>query len=246
MKELYELIKEWPEAVDPELICDENSEEDKIQRAKNILSFFVQHPLEGKKVLDFGCGEGHLVVELSSKGSAAFGYDLVESGSFKWNDENSPLSTDLQKINSMGPFDAIILYDVIDHAKDMDECLLSVRNLCEKDTFVYVLTHPWCGRHGGHLYKKFNYAFAHILFEEMDSKVNKIVNPIITYEKLFERNNFEITHKEIVKDPVEDFFKQKLIKDKVLENFNSINKGFIDLPVFQMEQSFHEYVLRPK
>jgi len=245
VSELYELIKDWPKAVDPELMCDENSEDDKIQRAKNILSFFVQCPLEGKRVLDFGCGEGHVANELSKNGIEAFGYDLSKSSNSEWDNESSVLSTNFEKIKSSRPFDVIILYDVIDHALSMDNCLSSVRELCDSNTTVYNLTHPWCSRHGGHLYQKFNYAFAHVLFDDIPSeKINKVVNPIMIYENLFEKHGFEIMQKEIVRDPVEYFFEE--LNEKILAKFNSIRDGFNKFPSFQMEQSFHEYVLKTK
>src|SRR4051812_1118998 len=51
----------WPPAVEPSLICNVSSEQDKEDRAEGILDIIIDVHLEGLTVLDFGCGEGHLV-----------------------------------------------------------------------------------------------------------------------------------------------------------------------------------------
>lgn len=58
----------WIPAVPPDLICDENSYEDKMDRARGIRDIFnPSFNYEGKKVLDLGTGYGHLVQAISEK-----------------------------------------------------------------------------------------------------------------------------------------------------------------------------------
>jgi hypothetical protein len=56
---------QWPQAVNEYLICDLNSEDDKDARAQGIIAAMIDPDLTGKKFLDFGCGEGHVVNERS-------------------------------------------------------------------------------------------------------------------------------------------------------------------------------------
>ena len=56
----------WPVAVNPNLICDPNSSEDKKERGIGILELIIEDQLtKESKFLDFGCGEGHCVTSAS-------------------------------------------------------------------------------------------------------------------------------------------------------------------------------------
>jgi cyclopropane fatty-acyl-phospholipid synthase-like methyltransferase len=57
----------WPIAVHPDLICNDESEADKMARAQAILDIIISDSVQGKKVLDFGCGEGHLTKAVSDR-----------------------------------------------------------------------------------------------------------------------------------------------------------------------------------
>lgn len=252
---LQEMLPKWPIAIDKELICDPSNEEHKADRGSSITAFFIADNLAGKKFLDFGCGEGHVVKSAQARGAAlSMGYDIVPQGKFEWDQDYGDLFTNWEIVKECGPYDVVLLYDVIDHAKNPEEVMNRLRSVTTPQSSVFVLTHPWCSRHGGHLYHNFNYAFAHIIFTEDELKslgawkdhgVQPVVNPINKYKAWF-GSHFSITRTEITKDPVEDFFKQSLIKDRIIKRFNTLNPIFSDLPHFQMGQSFHEYVLKVK
>lgn len=79
----FEILKaflnsgEWPQAVNPEVICSVNSKEDKLERAEGILNIVVNADLIGKKFLDFGTGEGHVPFKAQEqKVKLSVGYDL--------------------------------------------------------------------------------------------------------------------------------------------------------------------------
>ena len=63
---LFKVIKEmvysdeWPRSVDPKAICV--SEQMAFERAQSILDLVVAESLNGKSFLDYGCGEGHVVM----------------------------------------------------------------------------------------------------------------------------------------------------------------------------------------
>lgn len=51
---------DWPPAVLPKYICD-LSEDSKLERASAIFDNVLFDDIYDKKILDFGCGEGHCV-----------------------------------------------------------------------------------------------------------------------------------------------------------------------------------------
>lgn len=237
----------WPQAVEPSLICNPDSEEDKLDRAEGIIDLLIDEPIKGKKLLDFGCGEGHVVFKsISQEAVLAVGYDVVSHS--KWEEfknEKIIFTTDLETTKSNGPYDIILLYDVVDHAQD--DVLSKAAELLAPGGKIYLRAHPFCSRHATHLYHKLNKAFVHLVFsdEELEKlgfpvEYNKKVKyPIHTYQDMIKTNKLKILSENILRQRVEPFFKQnKLIANRIS---NCINlKGF---PEFQCEQQFLDYVL---
>ena len=209
----------WPPAVDSTLIVD--NEEEKYYRAMSIISMMVGQKIEGKKFLDFGCGEGHSVIAAAQKGAKSWGYDIVDQ---KWGelkrddvpDGNAVITTDFEEIKRNGPYDVVLIYDVVDHIVDDNErlqALKNVKSVCDKNAKVHVRCHPFTSRHGTHLYKKFNKAYAHLLLSDEDLKeyggeeTAKIKSPVKTYRDLFGESGFEIQSTDTIKTPMEEIFK---------------------------------------
>ncbi|NJL34796.1 MAG: hypothetical protein HC893_14275 [Chloroflexaceae bacterium] len=86
----------WPKAVDPNLICDQESETDKISRAEGILELLVEKDLKDRKFLDFGCGEGHVAYKaLVQEPTISVGYDIKASSHWSnFGSNNKLLFTD--------------------------------------------------------------------------------------------------------------------------------------------------------
>ena len=250
-KKLKDLLNSeaWPEAVDPHLICNHEDENDKIERAENIIEKFLKR-FNNKKFLDFGCGEGHVVASMSSITDNAFGYDIVKSGNLEWETKNKYLlTTDLSKLEQYKPFDVIFLYDVIDHVDDQDKLLKNIHSLCNENTLVLVRCHPWCAAHGSHHYKQLNKAYIQLVFNDdelsklgltLDKRMKKTLLPLGTYRNLFEKNGFKWSDEDLDKSTVPSFFsKNNLIKNRILERYKSLK-----FPDFQMSQSFVDYKLQ--
>lgn len=249
--------QDWPAAVENFQICDENSEDEKMERAESVVDILITDALKDKKFLDFGCGEGHMAKYASSQGShLAAGYDILKSekSKFVWEQkqQNLLLSTDFEKIKNEGPYDIILLYDVLDHAQDPVQVLKNAKSLLAKDGTIYLRCHPWCGRHGGHLYKQINKAFINLVFteEEIDQMgykldfTNKVFYPISTYSKYIEDAGFAKKDPDIDVQDVEDFFgKNEIIRARILRNFTSKNWSR-EQPVWQMSQCFLDYKLK--
>lgn len=250
---LKKIIKseDWPEAVLEFHIADETSEEDKIDRAEGIIDILIED-LKDRKFLDFGCGEGHCV-KYSSEQTFSVGYDIVKTGNLKWEEENENflLTTQFEKIKEKGPFDIVLVYDVLDHAKDPVDVLNKVSSVLSPRGLVYLRCHPWCGRHGGHCYRKLNKAFVHLVFSEEELKKldcdvefnNKILFPLRTYEDFIKKTDLKINSFETEIQTVEDFFKNnELVRNRILNLYNK-EEWRHDPPSFQMSQCFVDYVL---
>lgn len=241
----------WPYAVNPQHICSKNSEADKIDRANNILEELVNRSLTGLKFLDFGCGEGHVVAQaLSQRPEIAMGYDVVNAFSPLWGDVH--LTTDLSELSKF-KFDVILLHDVLDHVGNNDpiEVLkLATSFLADNGTMV-VRLHPWCSRHGAHLYHDKNKAFIHLVFsdEEMQKlglsvdPMQKVVNPKKTYPGWIKRAGLQIIKEDTSVMRVEDFFwENELVRMRL--NQTMLHKNSEDIAIHQMEQSFVDYILQ--
>jgi 2-polyprenyl-3-methyl-5-hydroxy-6-metoxy-1,4-benzoquinol methylase len=97
-----------------------------------------------RKVLDFGCGEASLLIELASDfpTSTFFGYDpgpAAQLGSSKASalGIKNLLISDLTAIKQHGPFDLVIASHVIEHLLDFD-LLHLLHNLLVDDGLLYI------------------------------------------------------------------------------------------------------------
>ena len=247
--------EDWPEAVLEFQIADDTSEEDKTDRAEGIVDILIEESLENKKFLDFGCGEGHAAKYASEDSSISVGYDIEKQGSLEWeNDEKFLLTTDFEKVKAKGPFDVILIYDVLDHAKNPVEVLNQAKSVLANNGTIFLRCHPWSSRHGGHAYRKINKAFVHLVFSEEELKNlgidnghnNKVLFPIATYARYFKEAGLSVKHPDIEEQEVEPFFKNnELVRKRILTAFDRDNweQG---CPSFQMSQCFLDYVIKAK
>ncbi len=238
-KERRNLFDSWPEAVEQDLIV--NSEQDKIERAKNVYQKYFPSDINGK-VLDYGCGESFIVDIAAEKGfDFSVGYDINLNGSISG--ERTLLTNSPQEVLEKSPYDFILIYDVLDHDKDPVESLSFVKKLSKKDTKISLICHPWCSRHGGHLYKQINKAYIHLFVDEEFPQ--KVFYPLRTYQKWIDLAGFVVVKHQFQKDEIEPFFKENKLVSDYLKSFcfTETNETF---PEFQMSMSFVEYELRIK
>ena len=226
------------------MICS-NSEEEKIERAKNIIDY-INFDFKNKKVLDFGCGEGHVAAQLAKTAALSVGYDIVQSGNLTWDKPNPHLlTTDFAKVQANGPYDFVILYDVLDHTADPLFTLKQIKLLCSDNAKLFIRFHIWMGRHGGHLYKTLNKAWAHLIFtpEEFQlmgiklEPIHKYYYPIVAQKQWIQQAGYKLKSESLVSSIVEPFFKKKEIMDRLpLKEYQG------NFPEWQMSQTFNDYI----
>lgn len=258
LKALLESV-DWPEAVFAAQIADEASERDKAERGEAIAEIMLP-PYAGKKFLDFGCGEGHVARHVSKEASLSVGYDINKpsESAAAWEERQGSLllTTDFERVRLEGPYDLVLLYDVVDHCEcDPAELLKSVESVLAPEGKAIMRCHPWCGRHGGHIYRKINRAFVHLVFSEDELRElgvepehnNKVLKPLVSYTRAIEASGLKKEGEaEIDSQEVEDFFRSTpLVRDRILSNWG-VDEWKQDPPQFQMSQCFLDYVLKKK
>lgn len=238
------LSDKWPQAVSPFLICDD-TDKDKSERAESIFEF-IDCPAECS-FLDFGCGEGHLAKHAQSQGRKSLGFDIICADPPSWDQEGSILTSSWDKVIDRQPFDFVCLYDVLDHSENPTELLCKVRSVCHKRSKVFVRCHPWMSRHGGHHYRKINKAWVHLVFTEdellkMGAEsifVHKYYFPLNDQKKWFIESGFSILHEDRLISQVENIFQSEMFRERL-----PLSK-YKKFPVWQMSQTFNDYVLQP-
>ncbi len=247
----------WPEAVNPHLICDPNSEQDKMERARGIIELMIEEDMKGLKMLDMGCGEGHCVALASEYHTGlAVGYDLKQYPSWESfrSRPNTVYTTDFAEVKQHGPFDVVIIFDVIDHSMtEMPSDILKKASGVLKDSGkIYMRTHPFVSRHATHLYHDLNKAYIHLIFSNDELKQLipearfeepslRIVTPIIAYETFIKDANLVQVNKREITEKVEPFFKIPKIAERIMGTV-----GFKHFPDYQMSIQFIDYVLTKK
>ena len=243
------LSDEWPEAVPADLICDEKSEVDKTNRAQGVVEVLISEPVDGKRCLDFGTGEGHVTRELANHGAAyAMGYDIVNN--FMKQGPRMQFTTEWKSVQDHGPYDVVLISDVLDHLVDLDpvEALKRVKSVLNENGKVYLRRHNYMSRHGTHLYRQLNKAFLHLVFNETEmTELIENPEPLPTYRYYFPIKTYtdQINQSGLViksdfrtTTPVEGIFERREILDRIFEN-----TPYKHFPKIQMEVDFVDYAL---
>lgn len=240
----------WPAAVNPNLICDPNSAQDIEERARGIIELMIEEDLKGKKFLDYGCGDGS-VVNLSREYNTALsvGYDIVHR---TWKQvSGTMISSSFDDIKEQGPYDVILLFDVIDHLKTENplQVLKKLKDILSPEGRIYMRCHPFTSRHATHLYHDLNKAYIHLVFspEEIKQIIPQsnyeehnigVVYPIKTYTDYVAEAGLNVINRRDLTEKVENFFKIPKIAERIIRNIK-----FDNFPEFQMSLQFIDFVL---
>ena len=271
-KEVMDLLdsQEWDEAVNPNLLVQ--SEEDKRIRAEDIVFLFMGDKQDGITFLNVGCEEGHIADLVANRNAKlSVGYDIKIENEWQKNNFNRPnlfYSNEFSEIQAKGPYDKILMYDILDHVENPIEILKQVKSVLSPNGEINIRCHPWCSRHGGHLYKIKNKAYLHLILTDEEIKminegllmisnggkliyVNKIIHPRNTYARWFNEIGLKIDSDYMVEDTVPSFFyKNPIISSRIKKNWQTspnphLSSGEI-FPHFQLGISFIDYKLSHK
>lgn len=221
----------WPAAIDQKMIVAAESESDKQFRALQVANL-IKIPIKGKVILDIGCGESHNASEMANTALKVVGYDVKKHHRWDTMDKkNLVLLTDKNSVIDHGPYDLIILYDVLDHIVNEDPSDLCkwACSLLSKDGTIFVRTHPWTSRTGGHHYDSVNKAFLHLALtpdEAVQIGVDikepnlRVVRPMAAYEQWFKEAGLNVLEKRTKTSEIEPFFDDSIISRIIKINWS--------------------------
>ena len=192
----------WPCAVHPNMICKKGEKSD---FARGIVEHMIDEKMSGKRILNFGF-EDYPVSKIISKEynpEISVGFSFFRLG--KKNKKNLLLTNDIEDVQENGPYDIILIYDVIDHIQeDPVDILKEAKDLLKKNGTIYVRFHPFCSRNALHLHHDLNKAYIHLLFtgKELDmivpnnkKKYNRgIINPSL-YDDYKKTSGLKVKYK---------------------------------------------------
>lgn len=248
------LSDRWPEAVNPHLICSPESVADKQERGRGILELNIQEDMQNSRFLDFGCGEGYCAMLSTDYGTTmSVGYDIKPNNTWSGfaQKPNLLLTSDFSAVRANGPYDTILIFDVLDHviAQDPSTLLSMAREVLTDKGKIYMRTHPFTSRHATHLYHELNKAYVHLVFTPQELKLilpeSKyeepnigVTTPIVTYESYIKAAGLKIQHRRDIVEKLEPFFKIPKIAERIIKHTNRS-----DFPSFQLTVQFLDYLL---
>jgi hypothetical protein len=156
----------WPEAVPQSMVA--NTPAEWKRRADVIVNSYMNRPVSGRKFLDFGCGNGMVAATAAAAGAAvSVGYDVVEDPAWAGTQmaDKGFFTTDWDRVMQQAPYDSVLMFDVFDHMEkntQIEHCLKAVAATA-RGGLIYFRGHPWSSRHGGHIYRKLNKAYVHMM-----------------------------------------------------------------------------------
>lgn len=235
------------------MIISGEGEAEKQFRALQIVSL-IKLPMQGKVILDCGCGEGYNANEMANSAVKVVGYDPKEDPHWAGRSkDNLVLTSNKQSVADHAPYDLIVLYDVIDHlvGEDPEVTLKWLTGMLSENGMMFVRAHPWTGRTGGHVYESANKAFIHLAMtpDELASaglKVKepnlRVVRPMAAYEHWFQDAGLEVEDKRVKTTEVEEFFSGPIM-DRIIK-INWGGKLEPDVARKILANHFIDYLLR--
>ncbi len=244
-------LPDWPEAVMPHMIVTHKGAVEKQFRALQIARLLGN--FDNQTVLDVGCDEGYITKEIGHNAKKVIGYDLKSSDIWPKLASDNVLFTDDKVAVEAERYDTILLYDVLDHLVGVEpiKFMTWLNSLLAPGGKIFVRTHPWTAKHGGHLYEHgFNKAFLHLALTP-DELVQlgidlpaslKFNRPMATYEHIFIGSGLKIAERKGHTEPVDSFFSGSIL-DRIIK---VTWKGAIDpaAALKIMANSFVDYTLK--
>jgi 2-polyprenyl-3-methyl-5-hydroxy-6-metoxy-1,4-benzoquinol methylase len=117
------------------------------QRKAKIIAMVMQHHRNGNSVLDVGCGNGDIAVELAQHGLVIHGIDLepdrlerARKLAEKYGKEVTFKCTRIEHADTMPQFDIIVMGEVLEHFEDPVGILVKMKRQLKPDGFIVITT----------------------------------------------------------------------------------------------------------
>lgn len=182
---------------------------------------------ENQTVLDVGCDEGYVSHELGHQAKKVVGYDIRESANWQRLTSGIVSFTTDRNLVELNKYDSIILYDVLDHLEGEEpiKFMIWLHSLLAAGGTIFVRTHPWTSKHGGHLYENgHNAAFIHLAMtpdELIQAGINippnlRLNRPMAAYDHFFREAGLKVDKRKGHVEPVDPFFSNELL-DRIIK-----------------------------
>lgn len=210
--------------------------------------------LQGKKVLEIGCGGGYVSRLMAREYKCSVvGIDIYKSSVWEeLGDENGlkHMVLDLSKENPFGEqsFDLIVSYVAWEHIRHPYKVLTECSKLIKLDGHVFIYANQYRSAVASHLYRTIHFPYPHLLFpdevvieyclskgitkEWIDAfyYVNKVT--YAHYKEYFRILSFDLQH--------EKLYKRKLDTEFYERFYDKLSR----YPVFDLELDFFEVILQ--
>lgn len=244
---LKELMKICPNSINHREIYKDTPTE-KINKANAIIDIFLGSVfLDGLNFLNYGCEDGILnYCALKENPKTNIGYNE----SIKHEVEDGFITTNnWSQVQKNGPYDIILLFDILDHSENIDSILQQIKEVLDINGKIFIRCHPWCSRHGTHLYESgLNKAYAHLIFDDVElvrlgnyvnKKTIKITEPLKTYKNWFISNGFNIIKETPTYSNIEHFFYRPEIINRIKKHWQ--REDYFIIPEEDMMLEFVDY-----
>jgi SAM-dependent methyltransferase len=122
-------------------------------------------PLEGKRVLEIGCGRGYFVRLLNDEyGCDATGLDVVSYP--EWAGDRRFIQADIADPPGTGRYDVIISHAVWEHVERPYTALVNQRKMLARGGTVYLYANLHRGAKASHRYREVYFPWPHLLFTD--------------------------------------------------------------------------------
>lgn len=218
---MWPLTPEWPQAVMSHMIVTNKGVDEKRFRALQIVRLLGQ--FDGQTVLDVGCNDGYIARELGNQAKKVVGYDLRHAPTWdKLSNGVVSFTTERNEVEA-NRYDTIVVYDVLDHLEGEDPIKFMewLNSLLVFGGRIFVRTHPWTSKHGGHLYENGqNKAFLHLAMtadELIQAGIDlppavKLSRPMAAYQQIFESAGLKVSKRKGHVESVDPFFSAGILE----------------------------------
>lgn len=143
-----------------------NDPSEMMQQSRTRASQVVKHlSLEGKRVLEVGCGRGYFVRLLTDEYKCeAIGLDVNRYD--EWGHDSRFTEGDISDPPDLGSFDVIVSHAVWEHVRHPYTALVNQRNLLAANGAVYLYANLYRGAKASHRYREVFFPWPHLLFTD--------------------------------------------------------------------------------